>query len=245
MLRTVALLAALASASGATISSVTCNGVSITGLGSLSCGSPNFTTPSFASAAISGLFVTATVGAQLLNDVAGSAAASASINGTFSFTVDGGTGGGFFLPCLFAGRDSSPRASGSGSALFGPFSASPVGKGVVNMCQGTPPFATGRAFVFGVPQIFELSIGASASGAVAPSMPLFVAASGEAGFGLTGSPFLFWDAAGNPLSNVTYTLTEAVPEPYSFWLCLTLLVAVCGASVSEFGKVTSRGSRHF
>lgn len=191
---------AAAFATAATIStSATCDGVTTVGTSSAMCSDGR----SFASAGISGSlqvltfpsFFTVFVDAGPLNVLPGSAVASASAS--FSeeavFTVSGGTGNGFFYPCVFA----TSHNGGSASIGFGTFSGPCLPPGST--------FFGEQPFIFGVPQIVQITAQGSVPGA---SFRELTASA-------TLGPILFLDSSGNPLPNVTYTLVDSVPEPSS------------------------------
>lgn len=146
----------------------------------------------------------------------GTASAYAFFQETFSLTVTGGTGGGFITPCLFAGAHGFMGSATA--ALF-------VGGTTIPFtdCPSTPEIP----FTYGVPQEFTLSLEAS----IASFGSNGTGHGGGAEAGVPQGPnyalFKFWDANGNPLSNVNYTVVDlALPEPGSFAVCG--LVLLCG-----------------
>jgi hypothetical protein len=116
-------------------------------------------------------------------------------------TVFGGTGTGFFLPCL----SSESVNGGSAEVIFG-------GVGFVTECS--PPFFGKQPFTFSVPQIVQIT----AEGSVSASFRKDTASAS-----LNGIAFL--DNSGDLLQNVTYTLVGApVPEPSAWSLLSTGLM---------------------
>ena len=214
MFRFVCLSVISITASAATMmTTVTCNalGTTTTYTGSASCGgySPDGTTatagPTFAE-----VQAWATYGQQ-----SGDAVSLA----TYAFTVIGGTGNGFFLPCLYVAKDVSIGGTGWASASFATFSNNNATPGGTDLCVGA---TSGQPFTFGQTQVFSGSFaahGQSIGGAPWGLGPQ----TGGADATLRG--FLFWDAAGHPLSDVSYTLID-LPEPSSF-----TLVALASASL--------------
>ena len=133
--------------------------------------------------------------------------ASASFSDDFVFTVFGGTGAGFFHPCVSGSRDTSD--ADASVSLGG------IGVSVINPPCADTSFAFSRSasFTFEVPQIVHYSIAASAS----PS-----ALHGSASANGTFDGIVFFDPAGNPLPNATFTLVEVpVPEPAA-WSLLSI-----------------------
>ena len=143
--------------------------------------------------------------------------ASAEIDATYIFTFTGGTGGGFFAPCLYA----------FGAAAVAMASFGPVGIGGGTYC---PPTAAGAIpFTDGVPQQFHLLL---------QVYSLRPGGFGEADLGLPGvggpGAFVFWDANGDPLSNVSLSVLDVTtPEPGSF--------AGCGLTLSTLLLLRRRG----
>jgi len=148
--------------------------------------------------------------------------AYATVSGIYEFTVTGGTGGGFFAPCIVA-----QAARGSASALFGPFGVNAAGAGGGGYCPltvaGTIPFT------YDVPQVFQFDLEASTSSGA------FFGGTAEADLGgllFAGvgaqSGFVFYDANGNRLSNVDFNFNPAeltTPEPATF-ACSALLLSI-------------------
>jgi PEP-CTERM motif len=146
--------------------------------------------------------------------------ASASFSDDYVFTVTGGTGAGFFHPCVSgsAGRISD---AGAGVSLGG------TGVSVINPpCADTSfAFSNSAPFTFGVPQIVHYSITASAN----PS-PLH----GSAFASVTFDGIVFFDPAGNPLPNATFALVS-VPEPSTWFLLGVGLIFFL--SVTVIGRI--------
>jgi hypothetical protein len=127
----------------------------------------------------------------------GSASASASFSNDYVFTITGGTGDGFFYPCI----SSQENGGATGGMSFGGIELIIFG---AETC-GLAPRAAPKPFTFGVPQIVHITMGASVSPA---------AFGREAGGTAFLREILFFDPSGNQLSGVTYTLVPApAPEP--------------------------------
>jgi len=209
------LLVALGYANAATIATVNCDGLIVS--------DPNFATcNSTGSVALAEVDSVRPGPGRIAEVFAGASAdffpdfarAQASLSSTYVFTVTDGTGGGFFLPCL-----SAQAFFTLASASFGGYSEEGAGRVPNNLCQGAG-FSSASTFDYGVGQQFLLQLTAFAGGFSGVQL------SAEAGLGFPDGPsFEFWDAQGNPLSNVTFTLTE-VPEPASFALLLAGLLAL-------------------
>jgi hypothetical protein len=132
--------------------------------------------------------------------------ASANFSDDYVFTVYGGTGNGLFCAAVM-------NSFGSGASAGITFGGFP--------CPVTlnPTFL--QPFTFGVPQIISISMFGQAS-AVFNGQSDASALIGE-----PLAPIAFFDPAGHPLPNVTFTLVE-VPEP-STWSMLTMgLIFVSG-----------------
>jgi len=122
----------------------------------------------------------------------GFSSTSVSLSGTYLFTVTGGTGGGFFLPCVsayifppFASADASFFGNGVGYSVSGTFMGA-------NTCI-SEGLASASPFMYGVGQQFEISLSASAFG---PGQGQWDA---EASLGSFRTPeFEFWDSNGTP-----------------------------------------------
>ncbi len=153
-------------------------------------------------------------------------------------TFSGGTGLGYYVPCLHIGYD----GYGGSGAQFGP-----IGLGSKFPAGGTcfsPLVLEDRvAFTFGVPFTSPVFL---IAGSVANGL--------GGGFGLASlNGFLVFDANGNPLPSATWTATEAVvPEPSFFVPAgLGLLIAVVlkrsasgsmNANASEMRAARRRGA---
>jgi hypothetical protein len=189
-------------ASAATIgASATCDGVTTVGPFSASCGNDFLVTAGVSQSSVS-------VSAVFMHS------ASASFSDDFVFTVLGGTGTGFSVPCLSAttGADAMVGIS------FGGVGLGLLGFATNDTCNGPPfpfgepPFPFGELpFTFGVPQVVHYDIG----GSVEPS-----ALHGEGDGSASFDGIQFFDPSGNLLPNVTFTLV-AVPEP-SVWSLLSI-----------------------
>jgi hypothetical protein len=191
--------------SAATINTTaTCDGVTTVGTDSASCDDGHFEARagvSSTSAGASAMFLPSSP-----PDFRGGGA-QASFSDDYVFTVTGGTGAGFFVPCLSGSTDAEASAGASfGSIALGLFAFQRN-----STCNGPPFFFGQLPFSFGVQQIVHFTISASAG----PS-PLRGSAFGMASF----DGILFFDTSGHPLSNITFTLVE-VPEP-SAWSLLAV-----------------------
>jgi len=99
----------------------------------------------------------------------------------------------------------------------------------VDNCVGPGPFFGQKPFTFGVPQIVHVSFGGSASGGVFFSGDAFESFNG----------IRFYDAAGNLLQNVNFSLIS-VPEPSAASLLRVggvffMVVAMIGRSLAVVG----------
>jgi hypothetical protein len=196
-------------ASAATIStSATCDGVTTVGTFSASCNDGRFAANAFISAP---LIVSDTVSAFSVLAHAGAISgppplnmgeASANFSDEYVFTLNGGTGDGFFFPVFSLSEDSGT-----------------VGATFAGLETGCTPSMTVcmKPFTFGVPQIVGIDMTAVADGVETRV--------GDASVFFDG--IAFFDPSGNPLSNVTFTLVE-VPEP-SAWSLLGVGLMFFGA----------------
>ena len=150
------------------------------------------------------------------NNTGGAIFAESEVSGFVNVLVTGATGTGFIEACSSGNSDAGALAVVS----FGGVSVlwdleSQVGPGP---CFG--PFSASRQYatpiVFGVPQVEPFSVQASAE------------LNGQGDAMLSG--FELFDADGNPLSDVTLSITDATPEPSAFFLCLAGLCVFCGAA---------------
>lgn len=188
------VLAFAATASAASIAIVTCNGTTITDGGYAECGSRAGPAGLYAQAFSSPFGVFAEVSGF------GDASAVGSFSGTLELTITGGSGSGSFAPCLSVAWHGLLQASGSAYASFGGFGLAPATR-VASECGSALPFT------YDVAQFFPVILDASGVVGVGQTMHL-PSGGGSANIG----QFRFWDAQGNPLSDVRYSLLE-VPEP--------------------------------
>lgn len=231
MFRVFLLVLALGIASASTIATVNCDGSIVSDSTHAHC---NKTTASVDTAADAQVDVGALNSFFTINVSAagpgGESSAQGTVSGAYIFTVASGTGGGFFLPCIGGngGLDVFPGPGAASTfASFGPLTNS--GGGDICSSEG---LTSALPFVDDAGQEFAIFISASAS----KSSSAWWAAG--AGLGGPHGEFLFWDSRGNPLSNVSYTLTE-VPEPGSF---AVVLVAFLTLSIVRFPLVRGRHS---
>lgn len=221
-------LAAL-SLSGSTLVTVsaTCNGATYQGGDSVSCG--DYTAGATAMASLANLFVMAGASA---GPYPSTSSASASLSEDFILTVTGGYGDGYAAPELSAGASNwgAPAVAWAGASLGG----CSVG------AYGTGPPAdycspTSVAFVFGVPQMLTLSESAGAE--AGPWEWGTPEVEGSAAFG----GFFFFDAQGQPLSDVTYTFvpvdSSATPEPATLPI---LAVLAAAAFIARYRRAARR-----
>ncbi len=134
----------------------------------------------------------------------GGALAWAEFRDDYVFNVTGGWGAGFVLPCMDASADSR-RGEAGASVGFGGSGISSAFYGTVGGCGGE--LISPIPFRFGVLQIVEVSMTAGAWGPAA-------------GASATLWGFKFVDNAGNPFTNVHFTLVSTsvpgamtIPEP--------------------------------
>jgi hypothetical protein len=131
--------------------------------------------------------------------VGSSGSAQATYDSVVQVTFSGGAGDARYVPCLNLGYGSS----GGSGAFFGPVdlgSKFPAG----GTCFSPLVLTSGIPFTFGVPQLQRVFLEASSVG------PL--------GFGAASlNGFVVLDAAGNRISNATWTAVDVqVPEPGTF-----------------------------
>jgi len=199
---------AVSFAPAATISTTaTCDGVTTVGTSLAICNDGRF----IAAASISAFMVDVQSGQVAGLPGSSTGSASASFSGNFIFTVNGGSGNGFFYPCFFGGGDAfGAMVSMSFGGIGFSVSDSPFGS---TNCALPPNlnFPLAKPFSFGVPQIVPI-----VNSGTAPDS-LFHATSANETF-LHGLEILFFDPSGNVLSNTTYTLVDSVPEPSSWSL---------------------------
>ena len=198
-------------ATAATISTTaTCDGVTTVGTSSAMCNDGSF----FAAASVSAFMVDVQSGQVTGLPGSSTGSASASFSGNFIFTVNGGSGNGFFYPCFYGSSDSfgaSAEMSFAGIA----FSAS--GSPIASTNCSLPPklnFPLAKPFTFVVPQIVPIINNGSA-----PDNSFHGTSANETF--LPGLEILFFEPSGNLLSNPTYTLVDSMPEPSS-WSLLSI-----------------------
>lgn len=127
-----------------------------------------------------------------------SASASAAYSALLTITVYGGTGIGYLYPTT--SRSSWGPSGDISDGSFTGTMTTPANAPCANIA--IPPEIGGcSAFVFGEPQVFTLSLYAAAA---------YTPRTGTAITQFTNS-FRFWDANGNEISNVTYTLEGLDP----------------------------------
>jgi hypothetical protein len=213
-----ALTFAVNFATAATIStSATCDGVTTFGTTNAFCNDGRFMAdaslgaPSIVSNPGPGTFgVSVSAGPITL----GFGSASARFSGDYVFTVNGGIGNGFFCPVIFVFHSSGGSAGMSFAGIEG-FS-----------CD---VFSEYQPFTFGVPQIVGIGMGGDAgSGSRTTDASAFL------------DQIAFSDPAGNPLSNVTYTLASVdLPEPSTLSLLSVGLMFFVAARIR---RMRFRGS---
>ena len=209
MSRTLLFLFALGSASAATIvTTATCvassGSYTYSGSTGASCqigAYPNGEVIAQASASMTHVSIYTTVagygGPWGPNGPYGYAYAYAHYSATFEFTVTGGSGSGFVTADLSSWGD-----HGYGSASFTSSPASGYGSSIT--------------FTYDVPEIVNLDLEARTGGGAVWGAAAYADFNG----------FRFFDANGDPLSNVDFSMTEleaATPEPGSFAACGLLL----------------------
>lgn len=161
------------------------------------------------------------------------ASQSDELQGLFTFTVTGGLDQGYFSPCLEVMQDYF-QGTANATASFGAVTLSMAGRGFVQSCY--PNGSTYSIFTLGEPQVFEMLLSAFASAGSDYSSSAQATASAS----LTG--FQFLDSSMNPVSGVTYSLVEDVPEPaVAIPLVCGLLILAGMRLLSE--PLTSRAHR--
>jgi hypothetical protein len=202
-------------ATAATISTLaTCDRVTTVGTTSANCGDINSSAQTLVQ--ITGLSFDVSVQAAIAPSAVppSFASSSASFSGYYAFTLFGGTGEGFFYPC-FEARSPSHLGGVMGGGSFDGVGFSFLEAPFVTNCNGGPDnFHNSKPFTYGVPQIVPFSMDATAV-INAPTFDFFDEQADESFIG-----FAFFDPAGNPLSNITFTLVE-VPEPTA-WSLLSI-----------------------
>jgi hypothetical protein len=206
---------AVSFASAATISTqATCDGVTTFGTFSAIC----FGQHSMAEASLGYFGVTVST--------TGPASASALFDDDYLFTIFGGTGNGFFFPCISGSAAGAKAEIGFGAVRFG--TPGDTHDFPVSNCRGNVILdGSPQPFTFAVPQIVEIQMTGSGS---------FGRPGGTDG-GATLDGFLFFDASGNQVSTLPYALVSAnLPEPSALYLLsigLMLFVAVRIRAVSR------------
>jgi hypothetical protein len=177
----------------------------------------------------------------------GTGNAFVSLSEDFIFTVNGGSGDGFFVGCFsgfadpgFAGAQVSAGGSfggSGGSSFFGP----------LDTCGSQFNFLRDREpFTFGVSQILTaaLSAGVNQQFFRGPD-----SADARVGWGsANGDLFLLFDAAGNPITASSTLIPVPVPEPSPLFLLgvglmFFLAVVFGGAFTNEPDRVGFRSYR--
>lgn len=218
------LTCAVTLATAATIStSVSCDGVTTVGTFSARCDDGLYMAyaglgaPSFVDTRI-GLSPDFSVLVDVSGNLPGRGSATATFSDDYVFTMYGGTGNGSFCPVILTEH-------GSGASAGMTFA------GIGTLDCGT--LFDRRPFTFGVPQIISIGMGAYTSGVGALS--------GGASASLqSSSPILFFDSAGNQLSNITFTLME-VPEPTTWSLLGVGLICFLAVAIR---RTRFRGGFH-
>jgi hypothetical protein len=206
-------------ASAAMISTAAqCDGTTILGTLSASCDHLGFEAHS--SLEISPTFSVFSEASLLPPNTPGDAGAVASANFSddYVFTVFGGTGDGFFLPC-FVGSSEGGTASATMSFDGLAFEITPLGN--PTNCVNFPffPINLTKPFTFRVPQTVHITM----SGGSRPGVPPTFRGSASESL----DHILFYDPAGNLLPNATFTLVE-VPEPSAWSLLIIGLIFLSG-----------------
>lgn len=214
------LMLAIGTASASTIATVNCDGSILSDANFAMCTVfPGGQAHVSASAAVASFDVSAQAAAS---DFPHFAIAEARQSGTYLFTVTGGTGGGFFLPCVSA----AAYDGGEADARFGNY-GSPVGtRRGADLCT-YEDLSSATPFTYGEGQPFTISLYAHAQSGQCFYGPC---SSANAGFGYAYFPlFEFWDSQGNR-TNASFTLVE-IPEPYTFALSGVALAALALAAL--------------
>jgi len=201
------LVFAVSCASARTMSvQVSCGDGVTTSAQSASC----LDTSGFAFAGLDGgdLVFNDSFGFSVLVDAGYATSASATFADDYVFTVTGGTGAGFFVPCMEASTDDFrvPSQAHVGFGIAG-LGSGPFGQPnlILSTCLGGNQPGTQIPFVFGVPQTFT----ATASGSAGGGLP---GGEGDSQAGFRG--FQFFDTSGNQLTSVHFTLVStSIPEP--------------------------------
>ena len=146
--------------------------------------------------------------------------AFASYSTVVAITVTGGTGMGYLVPLNFVGDPGNPFHPGNVGGSFGV--AAPSGAPCYSFVPPNgPPLPGCTTFTFGQTNLYPLTLSVGA-GAPATAFAHF------------GDGFQFWDAQGNVLTNVQYTLTGlALPEPASLSLVLLGLLTLAALSLKR------------
>lgn len=150
----------------------------------------------------------------------GSVDATASIVDEITLTFFGGTGDALYLPC-FDGSAGGGYASGN----LGTYGFSIEGPGTFgSSCAGKDASSATR-FTFGVPQMLDLSLRASASS--------YLLVRPSSGAGMSLLRFEVFDLSGQPLAGVTQTLVgtpATIPEPRNSIAVAMVLLALGGVA---------------
>ena len=204
-------------ASGAVITSSTiCDGVASTS------GCSN----SISQAGVSlsaGLVYTNSVSFNALAFTFGNASASLFFQDSYNLTVNSGAGSGTFVPCLFATAD-----PGSASVSFGSVGASSPARGSSGDCGlAAGPTPVPIPFVDGVPQTVQVTLSVSGNS-------LANTARDQTSSQSVIQNLQFFDANGNALSNVSFTLVSVeAPESSGGLLVGVSLVILAGFGLSK------------
>jgi hypothetical protein len=152
-----------------------------------------------------------------------SSSASANFMDDYVFTMVGGTGNGSYFPC-FSGSGYS-MAGGSFAGIG--FEVIDQPQGAFN-CFGNQPRGTPKPFTFGVPQIVDVEMNGSAASGLPGIFREFDASASFDGI-------LFFDASGNLLQNIHYTLVSVdLPEPSAVsFLAIALVFCVAAHFVTR------------
>ena len=180
-------------ATAATISTTaTCDGATTVGTSSAMCDDGSF----FAAASVSAFMVDVQAGQVTGFTRFSTGSASASFSGDFVFTVNGGSGNGFFYPCFIGASDAFGSSAEMSIAGIG-FSLVPSESPSTNCAvPRSLNFPSAKPFTFGVPQIVPIVNSGSA-----PDNPFHGTSAQEAV--TLGLDIVFFDPSGNLLSNGT------------------------------------------